>query len=108
MKCPICKGEIKKKKVKEEMFGVYLGDYPADVCSKCGESFVNSKVMKQIEDKAKEKGIWGLGNRTKVAKAGNSLIVRVPKKLATFLGVHEGSPAFIHPESGKLVLDFDS
>lgn len=106
MKCPICSGESKRKKIKEEMFGTYLGEYPADVCTECGESFVDSQTMRQIEDKAKKLGIWGLGNKAKVARAGNSLIVRVPKKLANFLGVHEGSPVFIHPEKDKLVLDF--
>ena len=41
-KCPICgKGILKKKKIKEEMFGVHLGEFPADVCDECGESFTD-------------------------------------------------------------------
>ena len=37
MKCPLCdKGTLKPIKIKEEMFGVYLGEFPAKVCSECG------------------------------------------------------------------------
>ncbi len=59
VKCPICEtGELQKGKTKEEMHGVYLGEYPAEVCESCGESFVNSDAMRRIERKAKKKEIW--------------------------------------------------
>ena len=41
--------------------------------------------MEKIENVAKEKGIWGLGIRTKITRSGNSLAVRIPKKMANFL-----------------------
>ncbi|HAB50687.1 MAG TPA: hypothetical protein DCE80_00680, partial [Ignavibacteriales bacterium] len=67
MKCPMCeKGALKKGKVKETMFGVELGEFPADICDKCGESFTNSVTTKRIEEAAKKKGMWGLGSMTKV------------------------------------------
>ena len=107
MKCPNCeKGELKKKKIREEMYGIYLGDFPAEVCLKCGESFVDSTTMKKIEKKAKEKGVWGLGMKTKIAKAGNSIVIRIPKKIVDFLKLKKGEEAFIHPGGdSKLIIE---
>jgi len=86
MICPICeKSELKKIKIKEQMFGVELGEFPAEICEECGESFTDEETTKRIEEKAKEKGIWGLGAKTKITKTGNSLAVRVPKKIADFM-----------------------
>ena len=106
MKCPVCgKGILKKKKVKESMFGVYLGSFPAEVCSRCGESFTDVKTTKRIEAAAKKKGVWGLGMKTKIMKAGNSLAVRIPKKIADYLKLRQGEEAFVHPEDHKLVIE---
>jgi len=105
-KCPICgKGNLKRKKIKEEMFGVYLGEFPADVCDSCGESFTDVETTKKIEEVAKKKGIWGMGTKTKITKTGNSLAVRIPKKLASFLKLKEGEEAFIHPDAGRLMIE---
>lgn len=106
MKCPICeKGILKKGVVKEYMLGKFLGEFPAEICSKCKESFVNSDSMRQIEDAAKKKGIWGLGAVTKITKTGNSLAVRIPKKIADYLNLKNGKEAYIHPEDDKLVIE---
>ncbi len=59
MKCPVCeKGELKKGKIKETMFGVYLGDFPAEICSSCDESFTDEETTGEIELAAKRKGIF--------------------------------------------------
>ncbi|MFH1506485.1 MAG: AbrB/MazE/SpoVT family DNA-binding domain-containing protein [archaeon] len=106
MKCPICeKGTLKKGKIKEYMFGVYLGEFPAEICSKCKESFTDSLTTKKIEAAAKKKGIWGLGATTKITKTGNSLAVRIPKKIADYLKLETGREAFIHPENNKLIIE---
>lgn len=106
MKCPICdKGELKNGKVKEYMFGVYLGEFPAEICTKCGESFTDSKTTKEIELAAKKKGIWGLSKKTKITKTGNSLAVRIPKQIAVYLKLKDGEEAYIHPEDSKLVIE---
>jgi len=106
MKCPICqKGKLKKTKIREEMFGIYLGTFPAEVCSECGESFTDTETTRKIEKIAKEKGIWGLGMKTKITKTGNSLAVRIPKKIATFLKLKAGEETFLHPEVNKLVME---
>lgn len=106
MKCPVCnKGDLQKGKIHEKMFGVDLGEFPAQICTKCGESFTDEKTTKAIEDKAKEKGIWGMGKMTKIARCGNSLAVRIPKHIAEFLGLKEGKDAFVHPEDKKIVIE---
>ncbi len=106
MKCPICeKGELKKTKIKEKMFGVELGEFPAEVCEKCGESFTDEETTKKIEEKAKERGIWGLGTKTKITKTGNSLAIRVPKKIADFMNLKDGEEAYIHPEAKGLMIE---
>ena len=93
------------KKIKETMFGVYLGEFPAEVCTKCGESFTNIETTKKIEAIAKKKGIWGLGMKTKIMKSGNSLAVRIPKKIADYLNLKQGKEAFIQPQDHKLVIE---
>lgn len=106
MKCPICeKGILNRGKIKEYMFGIYLGEFQADICSKCSESFTDSDTTKRIEESAKEKGIWDLGAKTKITKTGNSLAIRIPKKLADYLKLKNGKEAFIHPENHKLIIE---
>ena len=106
LKCPVCaKGSLKSEKIKEEMFGVYLGEFPAQICSKCNESFTDEMTTKLIEEAAKAKGIWGLGKKTKITKTGNSLAIRIPKNIADFLNLKEGKDAYIHPDKNKLVIE---
>ncbi|MBI2559077.1 AbrB/MazE/SpoVT family DNA-binding domain-containing protein [Candidatus Woesearchaeota archaeon] len=106
MQCPICeKGILKKGKIKETMFGVYLGEFSADICSNCKESFTDEKTTRAIEETAKKKRIWGLGKKTKITKTGNSLAVRIPKEIADFLKLKNGSEAYIHPEKNKIVIE---
>lgn len=106
MKCPFCeKGTLKETKVKEIMFGVNLGEFPAQKCSNCGETFTSEETTTLIEKKAKENGIWGLEKKTKIAKSGNSLAVRIPKQLAQFLELQEGKDAYIYPENNRLIIE---
>ncbi|MFH1592290.1 MAG: AbrB/MazE/SpoVT family DNA-binding domain-containing protein [Candidatus Woesearchaeota archaeon] len=105
-RCPICEnGTLKKGKVKEYMFGVYLGEFPAEICTKCKETFTDSDTTKKIEEIAKKKGLWGLSATTKITKTGNSLAVRIPKKIADYLNLKDGEEAHIHPEDHKLIIE---
>lgn len=99
------KGILKKGKIKETMFGVNLGEFPAEICNKCNESFTDQKTTKAIEEVAKKKGIWGLGKKTKITKTGNSLAVRIPKQIVDFLKLKEGKEAYIHPEKNNIVIE---
>ena len=106
MKCPICeKGNLKKGKIKEVLFGIDLGKFEAQICSKCGESFTDENTTKKIEESAKLKGIWGLGKKTTITKSGNSLAIRIPKEISKFLDIKEGRETYIHPEKDKIVIE---
>jgi hypothetical protein len=106
-KCPVCeKGKLRDGKIEEVMFGVPLGKFKAEICDKCNESFVDEKTMKMIEAKAKEEGIWGLAEKIKIVKSGNSLAVRIPAKIANFLKLKEGEEIVLHPEgTNRIILE---
>jgi len=105
-KCQMCeKGYLKKIINKEIIHGIYLGDFPAKKCSFCGEIWTDGKTMEKIENIAKQKGIWGMDKKTKIIMAGNSLAVRIPKKIADFLKLKPGEEAYIHPEDKKLIIE---
>ena len=105
-KCPTCDGgTLKHVMEKHLMFGVDLGTYPGEKCTSCGEVFTDSKVMEKIEEAARKKGIWGIGRKTRITSAGNSLAVRIPKNIADYLKIREGREAFIHPEGKKIIIE---
>ena len=98
-KCPICgKGSLIRKKVNEVMFGVNLGEFSEWVCDHCGESFTDEKTTQTIVNRAKQRGIWGLGKKVKVVRSGNSLVIRIPKEIVDFMGLKKDQELFIHPE----------
>lgn len=89
-----------------EQDGFDLGVYVADVCPSCGEVFWKENDVRRMEQRAKKIGIWGLEQKTKVATVGNSLAVRIPKRLANFLGLRHGAEVLIHPMGkDKLVIE---
>jgi len=106
-KCPICeKGNLRSGTIEEEMFGISLGKFKAEICDKCNESFIDENSMKQLEKKAKELGIWGLAEKIKIVRSGNSLAIRIPAKLAHFLKLSEGSEIVLYPEGrNKMVFE---
>lgn len=104
MKCPICnKGELKKGKVKYEEFGIYFGEYPAEVCSYCKEPYFDSATIVKIQEKSKKLGLFGLAKRTVVGVSGNSLAVRIPKEVAKFVHLKKGIPVLVKPESREKI-----
>ena len=107
MECPICnEGKLEKRKVPYSFAGAELGEFDAEVCGKCGETFFTEEASAAIEAKAKEMGIWGIGRSSKIGYAGNALIVRIPKNVAAFMGLKKEQPVFIHPEGKrKLVIE---
>ena len=108
MNCPICDGKMKHGLTPYAYGDVKLGEFEADICTRCGEAFFTEKAMGQIREKAIELGIWGIGKKGKIGYSGNSLIVRVPKEIAEFLELKEGKKVFIHPEGRKkLVVETD-
>lgn len=97
-KCPACgKAALRREVRKSELYGFHLGEYTAEVCSSCGEVFWKEADVRKMEEKAKKLGIWGLEHRTRIGVAGNSLIVRVPKSIARFIGLKKGEVVSLHP-----------
>jgi uncharacterized C2H2 Zn-finger protein len=107
VRCPVCgKANLRREKRHAEQNGFDLGVYVAEICHSCGEVFWDRKDVSRMEHKAKRIGIWGLEQRTKVAAVGNSLAVRIPKRLADFLGLTRGSEVLVHPMGrDKLVVE---
>ena len=104
-KCEECKGEVVKKYVAFRMYGVNLGKFPAEVCTKCGEEIFDEKTSEEIDKIVKEKGLWGLAKKVKIVKIGNSLAIRIPKIISDFLGLKEGKEAIMMPEKNKIVIE---
>ncbi|HKZ63319.1 MAG TPA: hypothetical protein VJ400_02640 [Thermoplasmata archaeon] len=103
--CPACgKGKLRRGELREEMYGVYLGTYAADLCPNCEESFVDERTMGKIEDRAKELGLWGLAKKVTIARSGNSLVVRIPAELARFLRIRGGEEALVRPEGRERIV----
>jgi hypothetical protein len=105
--CPVCgKGSLRSRRLREEMFGVDLGTYDALICDKCNESFLTSKSMDRLESRAKELGLWGLAGKVKVARSGNSLVVRIPSAVAMYLKLKQGDEVMVSPDrDNRLVLE---
>lgn len=105
-KCYICgKGELKKKIIPYKLYGIEVGKYKGEKCTKCGEVFYNEEEFDRMTKKVKELGLWGLETKTKVTKVGNSLDIRINKKIVEFLNIKQGEEVTVYPESkGKLVI----
>ena len=106
-KCPDCEqGHLRLKRVPEEMFGIVLGTYEAEVCDHCGGVFFTARSVDKISERAKELGLWGLASKVKVARSGNSIVVRIPSPLARYLQLRNGQEVIVAPDQKhRLVLD---
>ena len=98
MKCVICGGKTARKNVEYKEFGVSLGNFNADICRKCGETFFDEKTAEKIQQKSKQLGLFGLAKKAKVAKIGNSIAIRIPKEIAEFLKLKKGEEVTILPQ----------
>ena len=60
MNCVYCDGEVIIKRVSYYYKKIiYFGDFEAEVCTQCGETFFTEESFKLIEIFAKEIGVWG-------------------------------------------------
>ena len=106
MKCYICeKGELVNKKVPYALYGIKVGEFPAEVCTKCNEVFFDEETSRKITARTKEMGLWGLSAKTKLGQSGSTLDIRLSKKLIDFLGLKKGKEVTLYPEGkNKLVV----
>lgn len=105
MKCVFCNGILKKSNVEYKEQGISLGKFRANVCTKCGEAFFEPEIVDKIQIKSKKLGLFGLKANVKIAKIGNSLAVRIPKKIAEFLKLKQGEETAIYPQGHKLIIE---
>ena len=99
------KGNLEKRKVEFKLYGRLVGKFNTEVCNHCNETFFDESTSDKIDKAAKEKGLWGLEAQTSITQAGNSLAVRIPKKIAEALHLKKGTPTRIHPEENKLIIE---
>lgn len=100
-----CGGKIIRKKMDYLLLGENLGRFETMLCQKCKERYYNEEVMDKIDIVAKKRGLWGLESHTKLSEVGNSLAIRLNKKLVDFFKFKKGKEVIIYPESKeKLVI----
>lgn len=92
-------GKLVKKNVEYEQYGVGIGKYPAKVCSKCGEVFFGGETVEKIELELKKRNLWGLGMKTQIGTSGNSLDLKLAKRLTNFFHLQKGQSVFIEPKA---------
>lgn len=90
------------------MFGVSLGKFPAEICGSCKETFLDEAAMTELERRAREAGVWGLGKKLRVVRSGNSLVIRIPAELAERMHLKAGTEVYLHPEGAdRIVVDVE-
>ncbi len=96
--CYICeKGELETKEVPYHYGEFHVGDYEAEVCPDCGEVFFTEAAGDAMDARVKELGLWGLEADAKLGRSGHSLMVRLPKALADFVGAEAGQKVHLAP-----------
>jgi len=93
------KGRLVKKNIAYEQYGIIIGKYPAEVCQRCGETFFSSKAVEDIEQELKKRGLWGLGIKAQIGTSGNSLDLKLAKRLINFFHLQKGQSVFIEPKT---------
>jgi len=64
--------------------------------------------MEKIEREVRKKGLFGLERRGKVARSGNSLVIRIPKEIAESLGLEKDTDIKIYPaEKKRLIVEIE-
>jgi len=97
-KCVLCNGKLKNKIVDYKIYGKSIGKFKALVCDSCGEEWFDEETAKKIEEKEKKLNLFGLSRETKISYSGNSLIIRIPTKLAKFMELKKETNVIIYPE----------
>lgn len=103
-----CGGKLRKSVSEVEFFGIDFGIKPVNICTKCGSEYLSQEVMEEIEAQIKKRELFGLEKRGRVAKSGNSLVIRIPKEIVESLKIKRDLPLLIYPsERRKLVIEVE-
>jgi len=82
-----CGGKLIETPMHIEYFGIDFGIRTGHVCTSCGDEFITDEIWEEVENKAKELGIFGIEKKVKIRKSGNSLVVTIPPDIAKYLGI---------------------
>ncbi len=106
-KCYICgKDKVTKKKVDVKPYGISIGKFTAEVCSNCNETFFDEKTSDKIDEVSKKMGLWGLEAKTRIGQVGNSIDVKISKKIAAFTNMKKGGEVRVYPEGkNKIIIE---
>ena len=108
VKCK-CGGKLKSSYTEVEFFGIDFGLKRANVCTNCGSEYLPQEVMEEVESEVKKRGLFGLEKRGRVAKSGNSLVIRIPKEIAESLKIKRDQSIVIYPsEPRRLIIEVES
>jgi len=95
---------MKKSLTEVEFFGIDFGMRKANVCTRCGTEYIEQEVMEEVEREVKRRGLFGLERRGRVAKSGNSLVIRIPREIAESLKIKRDLPIVIYPADSKRLI----
>ena len=101
-----CGGKLKRGHTEVEFFGIDFGVREAEVCASCGAEYISQDLMEELESEVKRRGLFGLEKRGRVARSGNSLVIRIPKEITDSLKIKRDTPIIIYPsDSKKLIIE---
>lgn len=89
--CPICNTPMTSEK-REIKKGIYA---QVEVCPKCQEEYLDIKEHEKVYREFYSKAF----------KSGNSLALRIPKKVADKIGLKAGTAFKINVEDGKIIIE---
>ncbi len=102
--CP-CGGSIQWKKDKVIVDGVDCGILDVEYCEACGEEYFPEESMQIVEQKLKEKGLWGIQRKeARLWQSGNSVIIRIPKEMTEKLNLKPNEKVVIYTEGKKKII----
>ena len=103
-----CGGKLGRRVTEVEFFGVDFGLKEAEFCTECGSEYLSQETMEEVEAEVKKRGFFGLERRGRVAKSGNSLVIRIPQEIAKSLKIKRDLPIVIYPsDEKKLVVEIE-
>jgi hypothetical protein len=87
MRCPVCHGKFERKEVDYACGGISLGTFEADICQQCSIEFFTAEASFEIDDRARERGIWGFGVDPSKHYAGDTVRWDLPGNVNVLPGI---------------------
>jgi hypothetical protein len=105
--CP-CGGTVQWKKEHIIQDGVDCGELDIEYCKECGEAYFPEESMTIVEQKLKERGLWGMERKEiKFWKTGSSVTTRFPTEFVKKTGLDRIEKGYVYKEGeNKLVIEY--